>query len=58
MALAGVPRRDRDQWLLTQTQERVAEALMRGANDQVAQAWSESEARRDFVRSLIALDSD
>jgi len=36
MALAGVPLRDRDHWLSAQTQERVTEALMRGANDQVA----------------------
>jgi len=56
MALAGLPRRDRDQWLLTQTQERAAEALTLGANDQVAQAWS--KAWHDFVCSLIVLDSD
>lgn len=31
MALAGGPRQDRDQWLLTQTRERVTEALTRGA---------------------------
>jgi hypothetical protein len=56
MALAGVPQGDRDQWLLNQTQERVAEALKRGADDQIAKSWS--EAWHDFVCSLIALESD
>ena len=56
MALAGVPQGDRDQWLLNQTQERAAEALTRGTDDQSAKAWL--EAWHDFVFSLIALESD
>jgi hypothetical protein len=56
MALTGVPRQDRDQWLLTQTQERVAKARARGADDRLAQAWSDAWHGR--VSALIALDSD
>jgi len=41
MALAGVPRQDRNKWL-TQTQERVTETLTRGTNAQVVQTWSEA----------------